>query len=274
MSAVIHVEKKKEKRKSKAEVGGGHSAAVWCPPLSLRSKELTERWVCPFSCCEWRDHLSYPSTLPVARPGSRGGRWLLLTACHFFNAITTDKKGKRKKTQLFPLFLLLRLLLFTFHPRWLFVLAAESVAMIFSFSSHRTPRCCAVCYTKAWIFFPSSHRVEVDLPGYAEEQRRGVYWNQKAEEFDGNPPAHTQIKHAAEETRSAQARSRYVRVSKTVACVKRSSFTADVTFCFVKLTLQSLHFRFHFACVCVCVCVCVSLSLALLLWDLIETVPP
>lgn len=37
-------------------------------PLSLRSKELTERWwVCPFSCCEWRDRLSYPSTLPVAK---------------------------------------------------------------------------------------------------------------------------------------------------------------------------------------------------------------
>ena len=92
LSAVIHVEEK-----SKAEVGGGHSAAVWCPPLSLRSKELTERWVCPFSCCEWRDHLSYPSTLPVARPGSRAGRWLLLTACHFFNAITTDKNRKKKK---------------------------------------------------------------------------------------------------------------------------------------------------------------------------------
>lgn len=43
---------------------GGHLSR--CPPLG-ESKELTERWVCPFSCCEWRDHLSYPSTLPCCQ---------------------------------------------------------------------------------------------------------------------------------------------------------------------------------------------------------------
>lgn len=64
---IIHVKKSRGRRTL------AHSVRP-----SLRSKELTERWVCPFSCCEWRDHLSYPSTLPVARPGSRGGRWLSL----------------------------------------------------------------------------------------------------------------------------------------------------------------------------------------------------
>lgn len=107
----------------------------------LRSKELTERWVCPFSCCEWRDHLSYPSTLPVARPGSRGGRWLSLlsffTRLHhkhfFYYPLPTSPFG---------VFSLLT-----------FPAGCYSVMMVFSFFFQRTPRCCAVYHTKPWIFF-------------------------------------------------------------------------------------------------------------------------
>lgn len=73
----------------------GRRTLVFGVRPSLRSKELTERWVCPFSCCEWRDHLSYPSTLPVARPGSRGGRWL--SPLTFWTRSKKKKKAKGRE---------------------------------------------------------------------------------------------------------------------------------------------------------------------------------
>lgn len=79
--------------------------------------------------------------------------------------------------------------------------------------------------------------------GGSSRIRRGVYQNPKERRV---PRKSSVNKNAAEETRSAQARSRYV--CPSVLCVKKKLYchqTADVTFFFVKLTLQSLHFRFH-----------------------------
>lgn len=100
---------------------GGHLSR--CPPLG-ESKELTERWVCPFSCCEWRDHLSYPSTLPCCQ-----SRRAELDAddrrCH---SDRTEKKKKKKKKIFSPIFFFL--LTEIIHPSFcrLFSLSPPSAA--------------------------------------------------------------------------------------------------------------------------------------------------
>lgn len=81
--------------------------------------------------------------------------------------------------------------------------------------------------------------------GGSSRIRRGVYQNPKERRV---PRKSSVNKNAAEETRSAQARSRYV--CPSVLCVKKKkeallSLNCGCYLFFVKLTLQSLHFRFH-----------------------------
>lgn len=118
--------------------GGGRTLLRGVRPF-LRSKELTERWVCPFSCCEWRDHL-YSSTLPVARPGNRGGRWL--TPLSFFTPAhpkTRFRPPPRPGSSGPSLW----------HPPRLAVLWS----WLLSFSCARTPQCCAVYSAKPRLSF-------------------------------------------------------------------------------------------------------------------------
>lgn len=117
----------------------------------LRSKELTERWVCPFSRCEWRDHL-YSSTLPVARAGSRGGRWP--TPLSFFTPAHPKTRFRPP-----PSARVLRSLSPT--P----TAARRPLIMILEFFLRSdSAMLCRLLRQAATLFF----WVEVDLPGYGE----------------------------------------------------------------------------------------------------------
>lgn len=130
----------------------------------LRSKELTERWVCPFSRCEWRDHLSYSSTLPVARPGSRGGRWL--TSLSFFSPA-------HPKTRFCPP-LSARLL----WPLSLTPTAAPPIMILEFFLRSDSAMLCSLLHRAATLVF----WVEVDLPGYGEAFIEFCFWKKKKKE--------------------------------------------------------------------------------------------
>lgn len=127
----------------------------------LRSKELTERWVCPFSRCEWRDHLSYSSTLPVARPGSRGGRWL--TPLSFFSP--THPKAR------FCSPVSARLL----WPLSLTPAAAPPIMILEFFLRSDSAMLCSLLHRAATLCF----WVEVDLPGYGEAFIEFSFWKEK-----------------------------------------------------------------------------------------------
>lgn len=181
--------------------GGGRTLLRGVRPF-LRSKELTERWVCPFSRCEWRDHLD-SSTLPVASPGSRGGRWL--TPLSFFTPAHPKTQSSSSPP---PPARFLRSLALT--P----TAARRPLTMIPEFFLRSdSAMLCRLLRQAATLFF----WVEVDLPGYGEafiESRQQQQQQQKSA-----PRKTKQIYNATEETRSAETRSRYGQA--TAMCVKR-----------------------------------------------------